>query len=146
MGWLNLPTGSTIAIDSAPIIYLIEKAEPYADFLLPLFEQIARADIKAVTSTITLTEVFVKPLQEQRLDIVDSFKTLLTSGNSFSIIPVTDDIALQAASLRAKHNYRTPDAIQIATAQQYAEYFLTNDIRLRNIPELKTLIIKELMK
>jgi predicted nucleic acid-binding protein len=146
MGWLNLPTGTTIAIDSAPIIYLIEKAEPYADFLLPLFAQIAQANLKAVTSVITLTEVFVKPLQEQRLDIIDSFMTLLTSGNSFSIIPVTEDIAMRAASLRAKYNYRTPDAIQIATAQQHAEYFLTNDIKLRNIPEIKTLIINELMK
>lgn len=67
MGGLNLPIGSTIAVDSAPIIYLIEKAEPYSTFLLPLFEQIAQNQVKAVTSTITLTEVFVKPLQEEAL-------------------------------------------------------------------------------
>jgi predicted nucleic acid-binding protein len=146
MGWLNLPVGSTIAVDSAPLIYLIEKTEPYASFLLPFFDLIAEAKIKAVTSSITLTEIFVKPLQEQRHDILNSFKKLLTAGNNFSIIPVTIDLAIKAASIRAQYGLRTPDAIQIDTAQQYAEYFLTNDIKLGKVPEVKTLIINELIK
>lgn len=58
---------------------------------------------------------------------------------------VSSTIAEQAAALRAFHNVRTPDAIQISAALQAgATYFFTNDIRLPDIPSLQILAVDAL--
>jgi hypothetical protein len=55
------------------------------------------------------------------------------------------DIAEEAARLRAFHNIRTPDSIQMATAIiGKASFFLTNDIRLPSLPNLKILLLDDL--
>jgi hypothetical protein len=45
-------------LDTAPLIYFIEKHPIYLPLLLPFFEAVERGDIQVVTSTLTLTEVF----------------------------------------------------------------------------------------
>jgi hypothetical protein len=58
---------------------------------------------------------------------------------------VGQDIAEEAARLRAFHNIRTPDSIQMATAIiGKASFFLTNDIRLPSLPNLKILLLDDL--
>ncbi len=60
---------------------------------------------------------------------------------------VSQSIAEEAARLRAFHNLRTPDAIQMATATfAQASFFLTNDKRLPSLPGLQTLVLNDLMK
>jgi len=40
-----------------------------------------------------------------------------------------------------------PDSIQLATAVYYsADYFLTNDIRLKSVNEIEILVLDELIK
>ena len=49
-------------------------------------------------------------------------------NSKLTILEVSTSIAEQAAQLRAAHNIRTPDAIQLATAMAVgASYFITND-------------------
>ena len=61
------------------------------------------------------------------------------------IIPVTAEIAQLAAKLRADHNLRTPDAIQIATAITcQADFFLTNDARLGRLKQPEVLVLSDL--
>lgn len=58
---------------------------------------------------------------------------------------MTKALAIKAAELRAKYNLRTPDSIQLATAIEYnADYFLTNDIRLKSVAEINSIILSEL--
>ena len=59
----------------------------------------------------------------------------------------SQEIAEEAARLRAFHNIRTPDSIQMATAIfGGASFFLTNDTRLPSLPNLKTLVLEDLKK
>jgi len=49
------------------------------------------------------------------------------------------------AKIRAKYNSGTPDALQIATAILHkANYFFTNDHRLKNITEIQVITIADL--
>lgn len=60
-------------------------------------------------------------------------------------IKFTTPIAIKAAEIRVKYNFSTPDALQIATAtERKADYFLTNDFRLKLITEIKVITITEL--
>ncbi|MCL4481333.1 MAG: PIN domain-containing protein [Bacteroidetes bacterium] len=57
------------------------------------------------------------------------------------------EIAKRAADYRAKYGLKTPDSIQVATAvYASADYFLTNDIRLKAVKELEILVLDELIK
>lgn len=62
------------------------------------------------------------------------------------LIDLTAAIAQEAARLRATHNLRTPDAIQIATALQAgASAFLTNDAHLAIVPDLQVIVLDKLL-
>jgi len=61
-------------------------------------------------------------------------------------LEVSNAIAEQAAQLRAAHNIRTPDAIQISAALNAGStYFFTNDISLPEIPSIQILSIDALV-
>ena len=73
-------------------------------------------------------------------DIVVSFRAF----PNLMIKDVTQNISISAAKLRAKYNLKTPDAIFISTAlEEGAEAFITNDVRLENVADLKIVIISK---
>lgn len=93
----------------------------------------------------TLLEVLVKPLRNEQAAIAKQYRDILTSAKGIEITDVTAVIAEHAALLRAKYNLRTPDAIQLATAIEYgADYFLTNDNRLKSVSEISVVTVPEL--
>ena len=135
-----------VFLDTAPLIYFIEGHSEYQDKLAKLFALNDENYFKFITSSITLLEVLVKPLKDGETKIVDQYKTILTNAEGIDIFDITTSIAIKAAELRALYNIRTPDALQIATAVVYeSDYFLTNDLRLKNITEIKLLTIAELV-
>jgi predicted nucleic acid-binding protein len=60
----NLMKGKVVFLDTAPLIYFIEKNSRYFDVVKPVIELIVSQQAKGVTSTITLLEVLVLPLRE----------------------------------------------------------------------------------
>lgn len=77
--------------------------------------------------------------------IVEQYKSILTNSEGIDIFDITIPITIKAAEIKAKYNVHTPDALQIATAiERKADYFLTNDLRLKSITEMKVLTISEL--
>ena len=62
-----------IFLDTAPIIYLIEGHEQYADIVIEkISEGLDRGDTY-VTSVITIMEFSVKPEKEERSDVLNQF-------------------------------------------------------------------------
>ena len=57
MGLVDELIGLRVCIDTAPIIYFIEKNQRYLDVVRPVFAEIEAGRIDAITSTITLLEV-----------------------------------------------------------------------------------------
>jgi len=134
-----------IFLDTAPLIYFIEGNSQYQTNLKQIFEANDKGDFAFVTSSITLLEVLVKPLKEGQLELANQYKRILTTAAGIRITDVTNDLAVRAAELRAKYNLRTPDAIQVAAAiENKADYFLTNDTRLKAITEIGCIILPEL--
>jgi predicted nucleic acid-binding protein len=98
-----------------------------------------------ITSSITLLEVLVKPLKEVKPKLVTQYKKILLNAEGIQIFEISNQIAERAAELRAKYGLRTPDALQIATALEYAsDYFLTNDHRLNSITEITIVTLIDL--
>ena len=134
-----------VFLDTAPLIYFIEGHSVFQQQLRKLFLLNDHGYFKFLTSTITLLEVSVKPLRAGDLETAEKYKKILTNSEGINILEINDSIAFKAAGIRAKYNIHTPDALQIATSfEGAADYFLTNDFRLKSIKELKIIIPHEL--
>lgn len=137
--------GKSVFLDTAPLIYFIEGHSDYQEVLSRVFEANERRDFIFITSSITLLEVLVKPLKDGNTKLAMQYKNILSNALGIELLEVTHEVAIKAAELRAKYNLRTPDSIQIATAiVTKASCFLTNDIRLKSVGELKIVALGEL--
>lgn len=137
--------GKTVFLDTAPLIYFIEGHSVYKPVLAPLFTFNDQSGFVFVTSTITLLEVLVKPLREGKTIIAKQYRDTITNAPGVEIIDMSTAVAETAARLRATYNLKTPDSIQLATAlEAKADYFLTNDVKLKVISELITVTMDEL--
>jgi len=147
MGIIKKLKSKNVFLDTAPLIYYIEENSKYLSLLNKLFLANSNGEFLFQTSVITLLEVLVHPMRENEQQLVEEYQNILCNSPSIDIIDLTIDIAIKAAALRAKYGLKTPDSIQVATAlYAKAEYFLTNDIRLKAISEIEILILDEIVK
>ncbi|WP_414529785.1 type II toxin-antitoxin system VapC family toxin [Nodularia chucula] len=138
--------GKVVGLDTAPLIYFIEENPNYLEVANALFEAIFRGEFSVVTSVITISEVLVHPLRQGNVILAQQYHDILFNSQGLTTIEVSPIIAENAAQLRADHNLRTPDAIQMATAiHGGASFFLTNDARLPSLPGLTVLVLNQLI-
>ncbi|MDA1313168.1 MAG: type II toxin-antitoxin system VapC family toxin [Acidobacteria bacterium] len=121
---------SRIFWDSNLFVYLIEDAGPRGEKVMKLRKRmIDRGDVLC-TSTMTLGEVLVKPIQLGRNDLVERYEQALTSG-SVLLIPFDAGSARTYAGVRQDRSIRAPDAVQLScAAEARCDMFITNDDRL----------------
>lgn len=135
----------TVFLDTAPLIYFIEGHSEYQPTLSRLFDFNDKGGFSFVTSSLTLLEVLVKPFREGQKAIAEQYRDILTTAPGIELLDITSAIAEQAAQLRAKYSLRTPDAIQLATCIELgADYFLTNDNRLKAVSETTIVTVGDL--
>jgi predicted nucleic acid-binding protein len=117
-----------IYLDTNVWIYAIEGYSSYAKLLQEVFTQIDQGELVAVTSELTIAEVLVKPFQEDNLQVVQAYQSILQRSEKVKVIPINREILESAAKLRATTKLKLPDAIHLATAiNQGAKTFITND-------------------
>lgn len=129
---------ATIGIDTSPFIYYLEGDARYASTTLVLFARIEAGQTKAVTSTITMLDLLVRPLRDGRATLVNGINALGSLYPNLEWAPTTLAVATRAAHLRAHYHLGTPDAIRLATALEAgASGFVTNDMTLRRVKDLE---------
>ena len=134
-----------IGLDTSPIIYFVEANPHYDALVTEVFQQISDGRLHGMTSTISLTELLVRPLRERNVSLQTRYRDLLLRSENFHIVAIDVAIAERAAELRAQYNLKTPDSLQIAAALEFGcEAFLTNDSGLRRVTELPILILEDL--
>jgi predicted nucleic acid-binding protein len=133
-----------VGVDTSVLIYWIEDHPIYAPMLAPFFSWIDHKTNAAVTSTVTMLEILVRPYRDANTDLVNQFYALLVTHPGIRWIELNLSIADQAARIRAEHNLRTPDAVQAATALQLnATGFLANDALLKRLHGLDVFILND---
>jgi len=117
-----------VGLDSSILIYHLEGLSPYAELTEVVVTGLARGDFTAVISMISVTELLVKPFavgEEERVRVCEGFLRGLPNA---VLVPLSFEIAKEAARLRGAHRLRTPDALIIAAVlREGASAFLTND-------------------
>jgi len=134
-----------VLIDTALWIYHFERHARFGSLAGKVIKRLEAGRFRGVASELTLLELTVRPLQIGRQDVADEYELLLDHFPNLELAPVTREILLLAAGLRARHRLRTPDAIQVATAIQWgATLAITNDEAWRTLPMIETIIISDL--
>jgi predicted nucleic acid-binding protein len=134
-----------LGLDTAPIIYFVEAHPSYDARMTAVFRRVAAGAITAYTSVISLCEVLIQPFRQGEADLVREYRDLLLRGEHFQTLAIDPTTAERAADLRARHNLRTPDALQIAAASLAGcQAFLTNDRGLQRVTELRVLVLDDL--
>jgi predicted nucleic acid-binding protein len=132
-------------IDTAPIIYYIEAHPQFGPLAKEIVDSFRSGKLSALSSVITLVEVLPKPVESGNDELARKFSKFLKSGKNIKLLDISVEIAELAGNLRGRYPFlKAMDAIQIAASiNAGAEAFVTNDVKLRNIRELKLIILKD---
>jgi predicted nucleic acid-binding protein len=135
-----------IALDTSVFIYQLENNPRYASLTDRVFSWLEQPARRAVTSTITMTELLVQPYREGDQRRADEFYGLLSTYPNLDWIAPTLDVADIAARIRATQGLRTPDALQAATAvHATVSGLITNDPVFKRVAGFETMVLDEVL-
>ena len=122
------------ALDTVVLIYFLERHPNYYNDAKKLFQRIEAGEISAVLSTLVFAELLVPAFRLNKTQLCQKIIRSLSNFPNLKIVPVSSDISIDAARLRANYGIRTPDAIHLATAlASSAEGLITNDKALLKV-------------
>ncbi len=132
------PRAPTVYVDANPFIYFVEGDAAIAARLKPFFELLRGRPGTAMTSELTLAEVFPKARPDARRNYFD----LIVWSNIVHLQPVTREILIDTADYRRvtattrsdgrKVMLKIPDAIHVVTAaRNHCQLFLSADSGLK---------------
>jgi predicted nucleic acid-binding protein len=132
-----------LCLDTAPVVYLVERNPTFFDVVSAVFERVDEAQLRAVAS-ITLSECLVGAYRMNQPRAAANFAQCLTQGET-DFVQISAAIGDRAAQIRVKYNFKLMDALQIATAiASGCDAFLTNDAKSKRVTELRVLVVGEL--
>ena len=127
-----------IGLDTSFLIPILGEDKVEETSIVRLVRLIEKKSIVLVTSTITLLELLVHPYRSKNLSLVRDYYGYLTRLPLLKLLTLTPEISDRAAELRAVYGFKTPDAVQLATALAGgATLFLTRDHRFRKQKEIE---------
>lgn len=121
---------SRIFWDTNLFIYLFEDYGALSKATTDLRKKMLARGDQLLTSTLTLGEILVKPIERGDMALSAKYETAVTAASV--MLPFDTKAARIYASLRSDHALRAPDAIQLACgAAAGVDLFVTNDHRLQ---------------
>ena len=135
------PSPPLVYFDANVFIAAFESTGAHSDHAWWVIRAIEAGEIVARTSELTLAELLVKPLERGMQDLVEAYKAMIATGPNFEVRPVSRDILIEAAAVRAQRaSVRLPDAVHIATARSASCGFFVSEDRRLPMPKNITLL------
>jgi len=127
-----IPKGSRILLDTVALIYFLEENERYSKSAEKIFSRIESGQLQGVIASLVFAELLVPLYRSGDPQAATGLSNRLRNFRNLEVIPLTTEISMGAARLRADYGLRTPDAIHAATAiSTQSTGILTNDKRLK---------------
>jgi predicted nucleic acid-binding protein len=140
-----LKTVQRLFLDTAPLIYYVEEHPRYITGVDIIFASLDAGDFEAITSPVTLAECLIIPYRDSDVRLQQAFLDLVFNGVHTHFVEIDREIGALAAQLRACYNLGLPDAFQCAVAlHSGCDAFLTNDISLKRVTELRVIVLEEM--
>jgi predicted nucleic acid-binding protein len=136
--WGGLRAEDLVVVDSAPLIYLLDDHPEFGPMFEGVFELHAQGMIRIAISTLAMAEVLGGPLKHGQDVLARRYEKALAG---FEVVPVSQEIAVTAARIRAACGLRLPDALQAATALEVgAVALVTHERDFSRLPDLRVIL------
>ena len=121
---------SRIFLDTNVFVYFLEDQGHRGKRATEIFNEISLRGDEVLTSTLTLGEILVKPLEANDVALANKYRKAFR-GPTVRMIAFDEIAGERYAHIRKDRSIKAPDAIQLATAAAAGcELFITNDDRL----------------
>ena len=142
---LKLKKSDSIFMDTAPLIYYWENNREYFKKIASVFDAVYDNDVQVIVSLVTYIEVMTYPIKCGNIKLASKYRDYFTNSANMTLYPVNLLVAEKTAVYRAEHGLKTPDAIQLATAETCgADYVITNDAEWKKLADLEIVLVSEL--
>jgi len=124
-----------IALDSNACIYYLQ-GHPHADLVAALIERAVEGSLLIVLSALVQLELLVLPYRVANMAAVRRILQFTEQHEGIATYPITREVVLRTAQIRAATGLNVPDAIVAASASVYgAEAIVGNDRDFQRLNE-----------
>jgi len=96
---------------------------------------------KLITSQLARLECRTKPMRDGNRSLLERYDTLF-GADRVAVLDVSEQVIDRATDLRARHGFKTPDAIHLATAlESSAAEFWTGDAALSRCTDIAVTVL-----
>lgn len=129
---------SRLYLDTAPIIYCVERTAPFA---AAVDARLTASGTVLVSSELARLECLVVPLRNGDSARVGDFD-MFFDARVDELVALNGAVFRRAAEIRAAYAFKTPDALHLAAAVVGGcSTFLTNDAQLIRFPDLRVEVV-----
>ncbi len=134
-----------VGIDSNVLIYLLEGSGALADRSGALLDAIASGEAEGVLATLAIAEICSGPARADDPAMVERYADELSSLENVRVVPLDEQVAVDAAIIRGSTSLSIADAVHLASARgAKATVFVTNDRRITSISRLEVAYLDEI--
>ncbi len=135
-----------VLIDTAPLIYFIEKHSKYFSIVENIFRKADRNEITLIFTPVTLAECLVLPIKKNLEDLKKKYMECMTIGKGSFFVLMDQSTSIKTGEIRAKYNFTLGDAMQIACAiETRCDCMISNDLELKRTTEIEVLVLDEFL-
>jgi predicted nucleic acid-binding protein len=117
-----------VYVDTNALIYYAELHPVLGPSAKALLDGAVQRKIVIITSELSLAEALVLPFRTVRQALVSAYGRLLTTRPGFGVWPVTRDVLVACARLRAGQKIKTLDGLHIVTGlAAHCTHFVSED-------------------
>ena len=143
--------GTRVCIDTNVFLNVLNKEKAYLSYSREVLLAISRGDLEAIIPTLVISEVLTGFYIEKRKTDAEEFLAAIVTHEHMKVIPLSMDIAVSSAIVRAKTGLKLPDAMILATAiENRTNYIVSNDENLprsyKGVKTVKSIEMTKLMK
>ena len=133
-----------IGLNANALIYLFESGGVLAGVTGALVDAAESGRVTIIVSALVLAEIATGPISAGDEALAERYADEVRSVRGLHIVPLTADLALDAAIVRGRYRASVPDAIHLATARQAgATAFVTNDRAMPAVPGVRILQLSD---
>lgn len=127
-----MKTGDHVYLDSNVVITILEHTAPLNRPQKKFIVALETGQVTGISSHLTLAECLVKPMRESNEQAIEAVLQFLEHQEHIELLPVSRDILVKAAQIRAVSGTKLPDAIHLASAVAAGcDTFLSDDKGIR---------------
>lgn len=134
-----------VGIDSNVLIYLLVGSGALADTSGALLDAIASGEAEGVLATLGIAEICSGPARAHDPAMVERYADELKSLENIRVVPLDEQVAVDAAIIRGSTSLSIADAVHLASARHAkATVFVTNDRGITSINRLEVAYLDEI--